>query len=149
VIKFFETAANADQRNSALRTLGQARDPALTQRTIDLLLSGRVRDQDIYLPIGGLRATKGGIEALWAWLTGQWDAIYTKFPATSTMIGGIVGSSTGSLTTPAQLEAVLAFFEGKDKAGYDRSLAQNLDSIRAKIAWVQRDDADVRAWLGM
>ncbi len=146
---FYEKSTNADQRNSALRCLGQARDPALTQRTLDLLLSGQVRDQDIYLPLGGLRATRGGILALWAWLKEQFPTIKTKFPPTSSMLGGIVSSCTGGLMRQDQLDDINAFFADKDKAGFDRSLAQIIDSITAKVAWVKRDDADLRAWLGM
>ncbi|TQN68925.1 Aminopeptidase 2, partial [Colletotrichum shisoi] len=90
VLKYYKTAETADERNSALRTLGQARDPKLRQRTLDLLLNGEVRDQDIYIPIGSLRSTKGGIEALFDWLQTRWDDIYTKFPAQSSMIGSIL-----------------------------------------------------------
>jgi aminopeptidase 2 len=45
----------------------------MLQRTLDLLLSGKIRDQDIYMPIGGLRATKAGLEGLFDWLQVNWD----------------------------------------------------------------------------
>jgi aminopeptidase 2 len=149
VIKFYENAVTADQRNSALRCLGQTQDPTLINRTLDMILSGKVRDQDIYLPIAGLRSSKAGLEGVWAWLQNGWDEIYTKFPATSSMIGTIVASCTSGLTREDQLAAVTKFFLDKDRKGYDRSLSQSLDSINAKIQWVKRDDANVKAWLGV
>ena len=114
-----------------------------------MLLSGKVRDQDIYLAVASLRGSKDGIASLWKWLQEEWVAIYTKFPATSSMIGSIVRSCTSGMTTHEQLDSVNAFFADKNKGGYDRALAQSVDNIKAKIEWVNRDDGDLRAWLGM
>jgi len=99
------------------------------------------------MPVGSLRSSKAGVEALWAWLQSEWDTIYTKFPASSTMISSIVKTATSGLTTKEQLDAVNAFFKDREQAGYDRGLAQSIDSIKSKMEWVNRDNADLRAWL--
>jgi aminopeptidase 2 len=127
--------------------LGQS--SSLVNKTLDLLLSGKVRDQDIYIPIGGLRSSKEGIDGLWQWLQVKWDDITEKFPPQSSMISSIVSYCTSSLTKQEQLDAVNKFFADKDKKGYERSLAQSTDAITAKVQWVQRDNGDVRQWLGM
>ncbi|KAE9581094.1 Aminopeptidase 2 [Colletotrichum fructicola] len=149
VLKYYETAETSDERNSALRTLGQARDPKLRQRTLDMLLSGKIRDQDVYIPIGSLRSSKSGIEALFDWMQTRWDEIYTKFPAQSSMIGSIVSYCTSGLTKQEQLDQVDKFFAAKDKKGYVRALSQSTDSIKAKIAWTARDTEDLRKFLGI
>lgn len=118
-------------------------------QTLDLLLSGKIRDQDIYLPIGGLRSSREGIEGLFTWMTTNWEAIYKKFPKESTMISSIVAYSVGGLSTQEQLDAVQQFFGDKTKAGFDRSLAQATDSVRARVAWTERDNQDLRQWLGI
>ncbi|KAK1521832.1 peptidase family M1 [Colletotrichum paranaense] len=149
VYKYYKTAETADERNSALRTLGQSRDPKLRQRTLDLLLSGEVRDQDIYIPIGSLRSSKGGIEALFDWLQTRWEEIYTKFPAQSSMIGSIVSYCTSGLTKQEQLDKLDRFFAEKEKKGFVRALSQSTDSVKAKIAWTSRDTEDLRKWLNL
>ncbi|ROT40104.1 aminopeptidase [Sodiomyces alkalinus F11] len=149
ILSFYETAETSDQRNSALRTLGQTRDDRLIQRTLDLLLSGKIRDQDVYLPIGGLRATKAGIRALARWMQTSWDTIYTKFPAQSSMISSIVSYCTNGLSQEKQLEEIEQFFKDKSLKGFDRSLKQATDSVKAKIQWQARDTDDLRRWLGM
>lgn len=39
------------------------------------------------------------------------------------------------------------FFAKKDNSGYDRSLAQSLDSINVNTMWVDRDAQEVHQWL--
>ena len=45
------------------------------------------------------------------------------------------------------MQAVQAFFESKDKKGYEKKLEQSLDGVRAKASWLERDGEDVRGWL--
>ncbi|CRK41705.1 hypothetical protein BN1708_008534 [Verticillium longisporum] len=137
---YMHKAKSSDERNSALRTLGQSRK--MVQQTLDLLLSGKIRDQDVYLPIGGLRASREGIEGLFEWMQKNWDAISAKFPASSPMIGNVVAYCVGGLSTQAQLDQVTAFFGNKGTTGFDRSLAQATDSIKAKMSWKARDTDD-------
>jgi len=63
------------------------------------------------------------------------------------MLGGVVGTCTGGFTSEEAIANVEKFFEDKSQKGFDRSLAQSLDGIRAKAAWVKRDADDVRVWL--
>ena len=64
ILNEYKTAKDADERNTALRSLGRAKDEKLIKRTLALPLSEDVKGQDFYLPIGGLRNRKEGIEAL-------------------------------------------------------------------------------------
>ena len=88
------------------------------------------------------------------------------------MLGSIVQICAGSLCTEEQAKDVEKFFKDKDTKvctdlvfdwdsrkkltifpfsgdyqGYDMSIAQCLDAIRAKAAWVKRDEEDVEQWL--
>lgn len=67
VLNFYRTSTNSDERNTALHSLGRAKQPELIKRTLDLILSGEVKDQDIYQPASGLRSHPEGIEALFTW----------------------------------------------------------------------------------
>lgn len=146
-MNFYRKSTNGDERNTALRCLGRAKQPELIQKTLDLLFSGEVKDQDIYLPTAGLRSHAEGIDALFKWMTENWDEIYKRFPSGLSMLGSLVQIMTSSFTKAEQLEAVEAFFKDKDTKGYDKSLAQSTDSIRSKISWLGRDREDVADWL--
>ncbi|KAH8176420.1 peptidase family m1 domain-containing protein [Sarocladium implicatum] len=144
LLDLYRSSKNSDERNNCLRVLGAARDPKLIQRTLGLLNSSDVKDQDIYMPMGGLLAHPGGIEALWTYVKENWDDIYKRFPPSGMMLGSIVSIATGAFTTAEQLADVENFFADKDKTGYLRTLEQSKDSIRSRISWLERDSEDVK-----
>lgn len=147
IINFYRTSTNGDERNTALRCLGRAKDPELIQRTLSMILSGEVKDQDIYYPAAGLRSHPEGIEALFAWMEENWEKLIAKIPPSFSMLGSLVSIFTSSFTTKQQLERVEKFFAGKSTAGFEMPLAQSLDAIRSKISYLERDRDDVKTWL--
>lgn len=147
VLDIYRHGKTADERNTALRAIGRAKDPKLIQRTLAYSLSDEVRSQDIYMPLSGLRAHREGIEALWQWATENWDTLVKKLPPGLSMLGSLVQICTSSFTHKDQLEAVQKFYKERSTKGFDQSLYQALDSIRAKENWLQRDSEDVKKWL--
>jgi aminopeptidase 2 len=106
-----------------------------------------VKGQDIYLPLSGLRTHAAGIEALWEWMTLNWDALEKKLPPGLTMLGSVVSICTSGFTKTSQIEKINEFFGRKGTKGFDQSLAQSLDLIKAKNQWLKRDSEDVKGWL--
>ncbi|KAI5235600.1 hypothetical protein E4T43_09144 [Aureobasidium subglaciale] len=147
ILNEYRTAKIADERNTALRSIGRARQPELIKRTLAMALSKEVKDQDIYLPLGGLRSHKEGILALWSWVKENWDTIYKKLPPGLSMLGSVVSLCTSSFTSEKQIQEIDAFFKERSTKGFDQSLAQSFDAIRAKEGWLKRDAEDVEAWL--
>ena len=147
ILNEFRTAKDADERNTALRSLGRARDGKLIRRTLTLPLSDEVKGQDIYLPSAGMRSTPEGIEALWTWMKDNWAALEKKCPPGGSMLSTMVQMCTSSFATEKQAEDVKAFFKERSTKGFDRALSQSLDSISARGSWLERDREDVRGWL--
>jgi len=119
----------------------------LIERTLKFALSGEVKDQDIYLPLGSLRTHTAGINALWKWLQDNWPEIETRLPAGLSMLGSVVQVCTSSFTKQEHIESIQTFFSTHSTKGFDQGLAQSLDSIRSKALWLERDRDDVSAWL--
>ncbi|KAK5090676.1 Aminopeptidase 2 mitochondrial [Lithohypha guttulata] len=140
-------APTADERNSCLRTLGRTQKPELIQRTLEIALSGEVKTQDIYMPIGGLGTTPEGIEKRYDWMRTNWSTLVEKLPPSMTMLSSVVAICVNGFTSEKQLKDVQEFFSDKDKKGYDRSLEQSQDSIRSKIGQLNRDKSDVEQFL--
>ncbi len=112
-----------------------------------MLFSGEVKEQDIYLPAAGLRSHSEGVEALFEWMTKNWDELVRKLPPGLSMLGSMVTILTSSFTTPEQKARVEKFFDGRNTVGYDQSLAQSLDAIQSRSPGLERDKEDVANWL--
>lgn len=147
ILNEFRTAKTADERNTALRSLGRAKDPELIKQTLALALSDEVRSQDIYMPLGGLRTHKDGIIALWEALQANWDELTKRLPPGLSMLGTVVQLCTASFTQKERIAEIEKFFKDRSTKGFDQGLAQSLDAIRAKSNWVERDAKDVEQWL--
>lgn len=147
MLRTYRESTSADERNTALRCLGRCEDSALIKRTLELLFSGEVKDQDIYMPTAGLRAHPQGVEALFNFMTENWDELVKKLPPALSLLGSMVTICTSGFTKPEQLEKVEKFFADRSTNGFDQSLAQSLDAIRSKISWLERDRDDVATWL--
>ncbi|KAI1808367.1 peptidase family M1-domain-containing protein [Daldinia bambusicola] len=147
LLNFFRKSSNSDERNTALRCIGRAKDPALIKQTLDFVLSGEVKSQDLYLPASGLRSHAEGIEALFNWLTEKWPEITKRLSGNSPILGSMVTICTSSFAKPEQLQRVEEFFKDIDTKNFAQPLAQSKDAIRSKISWLERDRDDVAQWV--
>ncbi|TQS36621.1 hypothetical protein Golomagni_02922 [Golovinomyces magnicellulatus] len=147
ILNTYRNSRNSDERNTALRSLGRARDPELIKRTLSLPFSNDVKEQDIYLPISSLRSHPAGIEALYTWMTDNWEELNKRIPPGLSMLGSVVSLCTSAFNSQADLERVQKFFSTRSTKGFDQSLAQSCDSIRSKSAWLDRDRHDVEKWI--
>lgn len=147
ILNFFRNSTNSDERNTALRCIGRAKDPALIQQTLDFVLGNEVKSQDIYLPTSGLRSHAEGIEALFTWLTEKWPEVYKRLSGNPPILGSMVTICTSSFAKQEQLDRVEAFFKDIDTKAFAQPLAQSKDAIRSKIAWLGRDRDDVATWV--
>lgn len=147
ILETYRNSKNSDERNTALRCLGRAKDPELIKRTLALPLGSEVKEQDIYLPISALRSHPEGILALYSWMKENWEELARRLPAGLSMLGSMVTICTSSFTSDKDREAVSKFFESKHTKGFEMPLAQSLESIQAKAAWLARDRDDVAKWV--
>ena len=63
------------------------------------------------------------------------------------MLGSVVSICTSGFTSDARAEEVKKWFGERKTKGFDQSLAQSLDGVRAKGKWIERDAKDVEGWL--
>lgn len=147
VYNAFKNGRNNDEKNVALRWLGRSKNPENIKKTLALALSPEVKEQDIYQPISGVRSHREGVEILWAWFKENYDSLVKKLPPGLSMLGSVVAMCTSNFTSFEQAKEVAEFFKDKDTKGFDRAVAQTMDSIAAKASWVERDAKDVEEWL--
>ena len=148
LFKIYRNPQSVEEKIAALRSFGRFTKPAIMDKVAGLLLqTDIVKQQDIYIPMQGLRAHKEGVEKLWEWLTVNWDKVYELLPPGLSMLGSVVTLATSGFTKESQKKKVEEYFSKKDTKGYNQGLAQSLDIITAKGKWAERDSRLIFDWL--
>ncbi|ODQ51782.1 hypothetical protein SAICODRAFT_59464 [Saitoella complicata NRRL Y-17804] len=144
---YLDQSNAVDERNTALRALGRTKVPELIQKTVHMSLSPEVKEQDIYLPLTGVRNSAEGVRALWAFAKENWEAITARIPAGLSLLSGVVQIVTSSFTRQEDIDDINRFFKEKSTKGFEMALAQSLDTIKAKDSWLSRDTKDIEDFL--
>jgi len=133
------------QKIAAMTALGNAQEPDLIDRTFKSIAT-KARDQDIMYYFAGLAGNVKTRRLLAKYFQDEYDVLYKRFEGNFTL-QYLVRYSLDFLSTKEDLEAVEAFFKDKDTSKYNQSLAQTLDTVRAKIAYINRSTDDLSSWL--
>ncbi|KUJ17086.1 uncharacterized protein LY89DRAFT_718765 [Mollisia scopiformis] len=148
ILEALKSSSSVFKRDTCIKALGASEDPALIQRTLNLSLSDEmIAHNDTRNIIRSLTKHKPGIEALWAWMKGDYGKIEKGLGHGLGTFARLVQIVTASLATREQYEDVKGFFEDKNTESYDKYLAQCLNGILAKATWVERDGEDMKGWL--
>lgn len=139
IYSLYENPVSTDEKLAALRTLGRFKEPELLERTLGYLFNGTVLNQDIYIPMQGMRTHKEGVEALWSWTQKNWDELSKRLPPGLSMLGSVVMLATSGFTSLDIKKEIKQFFDNRSTKGFDQSLAQSLDTITSKAQWVNKD----------
>jgi len=145
VLKLFEKPLTPSIKIAAIRGLTGAVDPALHERTFNLIQSS-VRNQDIIYFFRGFSANTKAIIPLREFFEKNYSSINTRLATTFSM-KYIVQSTYISFATEEDRTKAVEFFKDKDTGKYNQALAQVLDGISAKAALVKRSTSDVVTWL--
>ncbi|KAG9226085.1 hypothetical protein CCMSSC00406_0004996 [Pleurotus cornucopiae] len=132
-------------RTAAIVSLCQTRDDALLQETFQYILN-KSRDQDVVYFFRGLETNVKARRPAAQFFKDNYDTLYKRFEGNFTL-KYLVEMSFNSLSTEKDYKEIVDFFADKDKSKYNLSLSQVLDTIRAKIAYLERSTDDMVDWL--
>ncbi|KAJ5604668.1 aminopeptidase 2 [Penicillium lagena] len=145
ILKEYMNAKTSIERNTALRSLGYAKDTTLVTRTLELAASEHVRDQDLHFVISSLQAHRTGVETLWKWLMQNWTTLARRL--TKVALGKLVKACITGFATRRQKESIKDFFDTQDTKGIEIPLTQALEVINVKSLWVERDRHEVALFI--
>ncbi|KAF7340896.1 Aminopeptidase 1 [Mycena sanguinolenta] len=94
----------------------------------------------------GLEANSLARPLLFPFFQDNYDAFSKRF-ATSFMLKSLVSACVRSLSTQEAHDDAQAFFADKDTTRYSMALARALETIRARIAYIERSENDLCDWL--
>ncbi|ORY86962.1 aminopeptidase Ape2 [Protomyces lactucae-debilis] len=133
---------------TALRSLGCSKDPKLIARTLSLMETKDIKDQDVVYIFVPLRGHKAGIEAMWEYLRNNYAAVDKRLPnSVGSLKSSVIISMTSGFTQAKAVSDIKEFFKDKDTKAFNKGLEQVCDSILAKAGWLERDAKDVEQFL--
>ncbi|KAL1709873.1 hypothetical protein EV121DRAFT_252475 [Schizophyllum commune] len=130
---------------AAMSAMCSTRDPALLEETKHYVLN-ESRDQDLLHFFRGLQGNTSARRMFVALLKDNYDTICKRFEGNFSL-GRIIQCPIEVLSTEKDYKETEAFFADKDTSKYDMSLAQALDSIKARYTYIGRSTEDLKQWL--
>jgi aminopeptidase N len=131
-------------QTDALRLLVQFSDPTLVKRTLDLIASGEVRNQDSGTMLTTLMRDRETRDQAWDYVRKNWEQVRAQFTVSS---GAEVVEATGSFCTEKQRDEVIGFFATHKVAAAERTLTKAVDSINDCIEVRAVQEPKLHAWL--
>ncbi|KAG6813612.1 hypothetical protein H0H92_009229 [Tricholoma furcatifolium] len=145
VVATYDNAKTPTARIAAMQAMGATEDAELMKETFQFI-STKARDQDVVYFFRGLANNPKSRRQVVKYFQDEYDVLYKRFEANFTL-KSIVELSMGRLSTEKDRADVVEFFKDKDTSKYNQALAQVLDGIRARIAYIERSTGDLGGWL--
>eukprot|EP01137_Pigoraptor_chileana_P035478 Opistho-2@29554 len=140
VLEIYRTADLHEEKVRALASLGAAKGIKNIRDILDFSLSSEVRSQDAFFPFRTLSDNKDAREPLWDFVREKWDELDRRFCAGNmNLIGRFISCATQSFTSDEKAKEVHAFFSVRNVPSAERTIAQSIEKIRLRAAWLKRD----------
>lgn len=136
-----------DGKEICLISLGQVQSTDLINEFLHFQFSDQVAIQDVHSGSIALGANPNARDATWQWIKDNWDTVDKKLSANSVILSRYLKKTLERFASHEVERDIVKFFEGKDQRGYDRSIVQVSDSIRANANYSERDEQSVLEWL--
>ena len=120
--------------------------PDIIRETLDRSLSDRVRIHETINVIAAVASTRHGRDMAWEFLKGSWDELDRRYGEGGFGLMRLVSIVSG-FTSEEQREDVERFFTDHPVPSADRTVRQALERIRLNAAWLDRNRAELSAWL--
>lgn len=147
LLALHDSTQNADEKDEIAGALTTVKDPVRYKALLKLLKTNSVRRQDILHWFVWLLRNRYSRADTWQWLIDEWPWLEEKFASDKSY--GYFARYPGSIfSRPDELKKFQAFFD--DKRGVvamSRDITLAEAEIKSRIAWRERNEAQVKAWL--
>jgi aminopeptidase N len=138
-------ATDPEEKYRYLNALTSFGDPALVRRTLDLVLSPEVRNQDAKIFIASMLGNIDTQRLAWELLQARWDDVQKKtgeFVGNTVIVGGL-----SAFCDARTLDEVKQFFSTHKVPDAERTLQQSMERIGSCAALATAQSAKLTAWL--
>uniref|UniRef100_A0A182K7Z1 glutamyl aminopeptidase n=1 Tax=Anopheles christyi TaxID=43041 RepID=A0A182K7Z1_9DIPT len=149
VLERFRQENDANEKTKLMVALASYPDQRTMRRFLELSWDTTlVRTQDQLSCIQYIASNRHGEQAAWEHVRENWPRLVTRFGIGERNLGRMIPSVTGRFTTQARLTELEDFFARYPEAGAGATARrQALENIQNNISWLERNQANVAAWL--
>jgi aminopeptidase N len=142
--KVYETSTNPEFQIGALRLLAEFEQPALVERSLNLAVSGKVRNQDVAIQLAIPLQFEETHDHAWKYIQNHWDQVQ---PQLTTNSGSTLVGSAGSFCSEAGRDDVEKFFSAHKVAAADQALKHSIERINGCIELRALQESKLKDWL--
>ena len=140
VLAYFDTATDSAERKHVLHSLGATPDSKLKRRTLDWTISGKIKLQDFFYPMGSVgRSSKEGREISWQFFQGNFHRIKSMIDkASPSLMDACIVSCCGAFCSEERADEIDAFFKAHPLPKNSRKIAQTTETMRANAKFLKK-----------
>ena len=135
---YYDQATDNAERKFVLGSLGHSPDPKLKERTMEWTLSGDIKLQDFFYPMGSVsHSSKVGRDIGWSFFKNNFSKI-TKFigKASPSLMDAVIVSCSGGYCSNEKADEIEEFFKTNPVPKSSRKITQTLENMRANAKFM-------------
>jgi len=123
-----------------LATLGVTNDPKLKLRTLEWSVSGEVKLQDFFYPMGSVgHSSKAGVEISWQFFQDNFDKIKDMIgKANASLLDACIVNCAGGFCSAEKADEIDAFFKAHPLPQNARKIAQTVEAMRTNAKFLDK-----------
>lgn len=142
--KTFESSANPQLQETALRLLAVFKNQSLEHQTLDYTVSGKVRNQDATIELLIMLQGRETRDEAWQYIQQNWDKVQAQL---TTSMGAYLVGATGSFCSAEARDQVESFFSTHKVAASERSLTRAKNQINDCIELRSAQGPKLQEWM--
>ena len=144
VMKLHRTANDPTIRTRALYLLAAFEAPSLVKRTLDFIVSGKVRNQDSVSLLSTLLKNSSTRALTWQYIQENWTKVQAQFTPSN---GVRLVTAAGNFCQAGDAEKVGQFFSTHHVVSSDRALKQAEEKINGCVNLREQQGPQLAQWL--
>ncbi len=137
---YFYSATDQAEQKIVLQTLGASKDPKLKLQTLEWAVSGEVKLQDFFTPMGSVgRSDMVGAEISWKFFQEKFDMIKGMIGSGSpSLMDACIMNCCGGFCSDSKANEIGAFFEANPLPSNAMRIAQCLEQMRTNAKFYEK-----------
>jgi len=140
-------STSVDGKEICLEALGRVKEPAVTQKFLDFVISEEMPLQNAHIAALALGNNDDSRQLLWEYVKKNWAAVYGRLSQNLVVLNWWIEMGLSHFSDLKIEQDIISFFADKDVKRFQRSLMVASDSIKRNASFKRRSEQEIQDWL--